>query len=122
MIACICFAVLFSVSDLLVFCSCKDVLNANVNNKMISIPVHCYPWQLAYSNVVIAVVDTNQGFHFLGIGENVPPVLLQIEVALLNKYFSQNMKIKSLFIDIESLSTFIELVENSAIKKIEVFL
>ena len=67
---------------------------------MISIPVHWYPWQLAYSNVAIAVVDTNQGFHFLGIGEDVPPVLLQIEVALLNKYLSQNMKIKSLFTDI----------------------
>lgn len=46
---------------------------------MIAIPVHWYAWKLAYSKDVIAVVDTNEGFHFLGIGENVHPVLLQIE-------------------------------------------
>ena len=53
----------------------------------------------------------------LGIGERLPPVLLQIEIGLLNKYLSQNIKIKNLFINIESWSNFIKLVHNSALKK-----
>ena len=45
---------------------------------MITIPKHWYDRQLVYSH---DVADTNDNFHFLGIGEKLPPVLLQIEVA-----------------------------------------
>ena len=48
---------------------------------MIAIPIHWYPWQLVYSHDVI---DTNEGFYFLSTGKEVPPVLLQIEIVLLN--------------------------------------
>ena len=64
------------------------------------------------------VIETNGNFNLLGIGERLPPVLLQIEIGLLNKYLSQNIKIKNLFINIESWSNFIKLVHNSALKKI----
>ena len=57
---------------------------------MIAIPKHCYAWQLVYSH---GVIDTNENFHFLGIGKKLPPVLLQVEVTLLNKYH-HNQKIK----------------------------
>ena len=63
------------------------------------------------------VIETNGNFNLLGIGERLPPVLLQIEIGLLNKYLSQNIKIKNLFINIESWSNFIKLVHNSALKK-----
>ena len=46
---------------------------------MIATPIHWYTWELFYSHDVIG---TNK---ILGIGEKVPPVLLQIEVVLLNK-------------------------------------
>ena len=49
---------------------------------MTAIPIHWHVWQLVYSH---DVVDTNKGFHFLGIGDKVPPILLQVEVGLLNK-------------------------------------
>ena len=49
---------------------------------MITIPIHWYAWQLIYSHDVI---DANETFHFLGIGEKFPPVSLRIEVTLLNK-------------------------------------
>ena len=66
---------------------------------MIAIPNYWYVWQLVYSHDVI---DTNDKFSFLVIGEKHPPVLLGIEVALLNKYLSENIKIKNMFINIES--------------------
>ena len=101
----ICF-VLFCVVDKVVFlynylvsCSCKDILNVNVTYKMTAIPKHWYAWQIVYSHDVI---DTNDNFNFLGIGKKLPPVLLQIEVVLLSKYLNQNIKIKTLFISIES--------------------
>ena len=62
----------------------------NVTYKMIAIPKHCYTWKLVYSHDVF---DINERFHFLGIGKKLPPVLLQIEVALLNKYLNQKIKI-----------------------------
>ena len=120
LMAFICF-VLFCVFDkvivlynYLVSCSCKDILNVNVTYKMTASPKHWYAWQLIYSHDVI---DTNDNFNFLGIGKKLPPVLLQIEVALLNKYLNQNIKIKNLFTNIESWSTFVKLVGNSALKK-----
>ena len=66
----------------LVSCSRKDILNANVTYEIIMISIYLYPWQLVYSHDVI---DTNASFHFLSIGEKVFSVLLQIEVALMNK-------------------------------------
>ena len=56
---------------------------------MIAILKHWYAWQLVHSHDVI---DTNDNFHFLGIGEKVPPVLLQIEIAFLNNYTTLSMK------------------------------
>ena len=85
---------------------------ANVTYKMIPIPIHWYTWKLVYSHDVI---DTNNNFHSLGIGENLPQILLRIEVALLNRYLNQNFKINNLFINIESWSTFVKLVSNSAL-------
>ena len=69
---------------------------------------------MVYSHYVI---DTNDNFHFLGIGEKLPPVLLQIEVALLNKYLNQNIKINNLFINIASWSTLVKLLGTSALRK-----
>ena len=68
------------------------------------------------------LIDTNDNFHFLGIDEKLPPVLLQIlekveKVALLSKYLNQNIKIDNLFINIESCSTFVKLVANSGLNK-----
>ena len=74
-------------------------LNANFTSKMIAIPSGCRTWSLVYSH---DVVDTNANFNFLGIGEKLPPVLLRIQVALLNKYLNQYIKINDLFINIES--------------------
>ena len=71
----------------------------NLPTIMIANPVHCHAWQLVYRHDAI---DTNENFHFLGIGEKAPPVFLGIEIALLNKYLNQNKKIKNLFIDIKS--------------------
>ena len=62
------------------------------------------------------VIDTNDDSHFLSTGEKLPPVLLQIDVALLDRYLNQNIKINNLFINIESGSTFVKLVINSALK------
>ena len=73
-----------------------------------------YAWQLIYSH---EVMDTNDNFKFLGIFEKLPPVLLRIQVTLLNKYLNQNIKINKLFINIESFSTLLKLVGNSALKK-----
>ena len=81
---------------------------------MIAIPKHCYAWQLVYSHDII---ETNDNFNFLGVGEKLPLVLLRIMVALLNKYLSQNIKFNNFFINIKSLSTFVKLVDNSALKK-----
>ena len=81
---------------------------------MIAIPKHCYAWQLVYSHDVI---ENNDNFNFLDVGEKLPPVLLRIMVALLNKYLSQNIKFNNFFINIKSLSTFVKLVDNSALKK-----
>ena len=72
-----------ALQDYLVSCSRQDVLNTNITYKMISIPKHWYAGQFVYSHYVI---DTNDNFRFLGIGEKFPPVLLQIEVSFLNKY------------------------------------
>ena len=44
------------------------------------------------------VIDTNDNFDFLDIGEKFPPVLLQIEVAFLNKYISTSTKTSGLII------------------------
>ena len=66
---------------------------------MITIPKHWYAWQLVYCH---DVMETNDNFNFLCVGNKLPPVLLQIEVALLNKYLSQNININNLFINIES--------------------
>ena len=66
---------------------------------MIAIPKYWYPWQLVYSHDVI---NNNDRFSFLGIDEKLLPVLLRIEVALLNKYLNQNIRIKNMFINIES--------------------
>ena len=52
------------------------------------------------------VIDMNENYYFLDIGEKVPPVLLWIEVVLLNKYSNQNLKINTLFIDIKSQKHF----------------
>ena len=82
-------------SDDLVSRSCKNILNANVTYKMIAISKHWYAWQLVYSHNVI---DTNDNFHFLGIGEKLPPVFLRIEVAFLNKYASISIKTSRLII------------------------
>ena len=82
--------------------------------KIFWIPKHWYAWQLVYCHDVI---ETNVNFNFLGVGNKLPPVLLQIEVALLNKYLSQNININNLFINIESWSTFVKLVGNSVLRK-----
>ena len=81
---------------------------------MTAIQKDWYAWQLVYSHDVI---DTNGQFNFQVIGEKLPPILLRIEVALLNKYLSQDIKIKNLFINIENWSTFVNLVGNFALKK-----
>ena len=52
-------------------------------------------WQFVY---IHDVIDTNDNFHFLGISEKLPPVLLQIEVAFLNKYISISIKTSRLII------------------------
>ena len=49
---------------------------------MTAIPKHWYVWQLVYSHDVI---DTNDHFNFLDIGEKLPPVLLQIEIAFVEQ-------------------------------------
>ena len=98
----------------MVSCSRKNILNVNVTYKMIAIPKHLYVSQLVYNHDII---DTNDNFNFLGIGEKLPPVLLWIEVALLKKYLNQNIKINNLFINIEKWTTFVKLVGNSVIKK-----
>ena len=96
-----CFALFFVVGkvivwkDYLLSWSCKGILKANVTYKMITIPKHWYAWQFVYSNDVI---ETNEEFHFLGIGKNLSPVLLRIEVDLLNNYLNQKIKINNLFI------------------------
>ena len=92
----------------------EDILNTNFTSKIIIIPKHWYAWQLVYS---YDVIDTNDNFHFLGIGEKLPSVLLRIRVALLKKCLNQNIKVNNSFIDIESWSTFVKLVGNSALKK-----
>ena len=76
----------------------QNVLNVNVTDKMIAISKHWYAWQLVYNHDVI---ESNEKFTFLGIGEKLPPVLLPIEVALLNKYLSQNTKINNLLIKLK---------------------
>ena len=81
--------------DYLVSCSRQDVLNTNITYKMISIPKHWYAWQFVYSHYLI---DTNDNFRFLGIGEKLPPVFLQIEVSFLNKYTSISSKSSRLVI------------------------
>ena len=81
--------------DYLVSCSRKDILNANVTYKIIAIPKHWYAWQLVNKHDVI---DTNDNFYFLGIGEKLPPVLLRIEVAFLNKYTSISIETSRLII------------------------
>ena len=97
----------------MVSCSVKDIMKANITYKIIASPMHWYAWQLLYSHYV---TDTSESFHFLDIDKNVPPILLWIEVALLNKY-NQNIRINHLSTDIESWWTFVNLVENSALKK-----
>ena len=54
-------------------------------------------WDVRDTNV-INVSDTNDNFHFLGIDKKLPPVLLQIEVALLNKSISISFKRSRLII------------------------
>ena len=61
--------------------------------------------------------ESNDNFQFLGMGQKLPPVLLRIKVALLNKHLNQNNTINNLFINIKTWSTFVKLVENSALKK-----
>ena len=75
--------------------------------------------KLVYLAIVYShdVIETNDNFNLLEIGERLTPVFLQIAVTLLNKCLSQNIKINNLFINIESWSTFVKLVDNSAIKK-----
>ena len=81
LIAFICFVLFCAVcqvivlQDFLVSCSRKDILNAYVTYKMIAIPIY-HASQLVYSHDVI---DTNDNFHFLDIGEKLPPVLLRID-------------------------------------------
>ena len=62
---------------------------------MIAISKHWYTWQLVYSH---DVNDTNDNFHFLGIGAKLPPVLLQIGVAFLNKHTRISIKTSRLII------------------------
>ena len=62
---------------------------------MVPITKYWYVWQLVHSHDVI---DTNDNFHFLDIGEKLPPVLLQIEVTFLNKYTSTSIKTLRLII------------------------
>ena len=81
---------------------------------MLAIPIHRYAWQLVY---IHGVTDTNESFHFVRIGREVSTVLLRREIALFKKCFNQNIKINNLFIEIESWSTFVKLVENSVLKK-----
>ena len=50
---------------------------------MITIAIHWYAWHLVYCHD--DVIDINESFHFLGIGEKVPPVMLRIDVGLLKK-------------------------------------
>ena len=75
----------------------KDILNVNVTYEMIAIPIHWYSWQLVYSHGVFYTIES---FHFLGTDKKVPPVLLWIEIALLNKYFNQNIEINNLYMDL----------------------
>ena len=79
----------------------------------------CNSKKLVYLAIVYShdVIETNDNFNLLEIGERLTPVFLQIAVTLLNKCLSQNIKINNLFINIESWSTFVKLVDNSAIKK-----
>ena len=48
---------------------------------MIAIPLHWQAWSLIYSHDVI---DIDESYHFLGIGDKVPSVLSRIKIALLN--------------------------------------
>ena len=60
--------------------------------------------KLVYLAIVYSrdVIEINDNFNLLGIGERLTPVFLQIAVTLLNNCLSQNIKINNLFINIES--------------------
>ena len=61
---------------------------------MIIILIRWYACKLVYRHDLI---NSNESFHFFDIGGKVPPFLLGIEVALLNKWFNQNIRINDLF-------------------------
>ena len=101
----VCFVLFFAagkviaLEDNLVPCTRKDILNANITYKVIAIQKNLVQLAIVYSHDVIEI---NDNFNLLGIGERLTPVFLQIAVTLLNKCLSQNIKINNLFINIES--------------------
>ena len=111
-LSCLCFLVWW------LFCKTNWYLVLAEIFWMPTLPNDCNPKTLVYFAIGLqAWIDTNDNFHFQGTGEKLPLVLLWIEVALLHKYLDQNIKINNLLINIENWSTFIKLVDNSALKK-----
>ena len=68
--------------NFLVSCSRNHTLNVNVIYQIIPALLHCSTLKLAYTGNEIG---TTQSFHFLGIGEKVPGVLMLIAVAIQSK-------------------------------------
>ena len=66
---------------------------------MIAIPVQ---WYVGNWFTAMVYFTPMKAFIFFGIDKKVPPVLLWTEIALLNKYFNQNIEINNLYMDLES--------------------